>query len=745
MPIILPLSTYKLAYTHEFTTINGNECLLKIFRRETKKLPVIEIVGQDVSINIDFGKGSDDFFEPIKTKELTLRFWSEDNNVYDEFFEADNYQFYAEFYINNILNFKGWIIPDIHTEAFTTPPFQVSVKFGCGLFLLKDNTIDCPFERNTLLSFIRQCMNYNAFGFDILDCCNFFEESFDTLTGNAKRATLNNLNIAYETFRGKSYFDALKLILSSFVCEIHQYGDKWLIKRCDIIDMPGNQIQGVVYEQATGSLINTVSLTLRESITTPSTLPANRIAWVGGNQQVEFVEKPKRIDIMAPKEIQDNLFVTGSDFKDDCEFLNPLEFFPTPAQIRFHTTQANFNDISARTSERYFNYDFLRSNVWVLVLQSNGWRYYIEDDCKLTLNCAVSGYMNINDVYVKSLYNRTSNTFIYPVVGAFLPNNTPIVIRDSFGRIEGKQIYYVYDSVSHGLGVTFKLSRQKNAYLPMPQISNEDTEVAIFISPPHVSFEVNLFKNFTLAEQWTLSNNGEWFSQSTGQKLTVDLFIDPEKEREISQKLQIINLSFASNEDIPDTGFIYYKVKGVNTFDVFDTYFKSIKFEIRKSRGDGIELPRDKYLIESEISANNKEIVEQSLQFTDTDEYLNPHLIYKNYLSAIIPWRATSAWSLSLANFDYKHYELIEIILKRQYGARRAKLTGSITAIKDIMHKFLQEKNYKNAYFKPISIKFTPKYESYTGTWQEMYFRFSIDPVPGSGFDSSFDNSFGSD
>jgi hypothetical protein len=744
MPAPIPLIQYQLAYEHEFNSINGNACKLEIYRNSTNKIPLKTIVGQGTNVVISFGQQSDGFFEPIKTKELVLNFWSEAADDYSELFNTDNFGFYCKFYIDSILNFQGWIMPDIHREAFTTTPFEMTIRFGCGLFLLKNNKIECPFKVDKLLAFVQECMAFNDFGFDIIDACNVFEEQFDTLTGSEKRATLKNLFFGYEIIQGQTYYNALQSILSSLLCEMYQYKGKWIIKRADLIDTPGNNIQGVVYSQSTGLIIDTFLEAWRKNITFSTQAPATRIAWIGGGQSIEYSEAPKELTIEVVKDVTENFFVTGNDFDSDCEFNNPQYSFPTPAQIKFFKLQADFNDPTQKDAYRYFNNSFLMSDVYALSMQANAWKFYNDNDCKLSLKCGVTGYMAINEIFYRCTYVASENTIYYFKNLVNIPNNTPIAFAEDFGALKKNTIYYTTNAVylPADAGTKFKVARQKNGFGLITIGENNSSDLKVNISPPHISFEVNLFKNFTPAGNWTLGNDGNWYSvAATTNKLTVDLFIDASNEAEISQSLKVIELSFFSIMDIPDSGYLYYKCKGVNTYDVFDTYWKNIQFIIRKSQGNSIELPLETTTQTTTIAQQQKETYEHKLLFPDIPEYTNPHLIYRNYLHSVSIPQQTAAWSLTVSNFDYTLLELTELILKRQLNRRRAYLNGTITAQLDILHKFLREKNYNNFYFKPIFINFNPKMETYTGGWMEIYFPFEIDPVTGSSFDNSFQQS----
>lgn len=742
--IIPNIDSYTKNYELNFSSLNGNEIRFEIYRRGKYFDPILEdIIADENAVNIEFGSSGDGLFSHIKTKTLSVNIMCQTDGIYNDFINADFYSFYCNLYINNVLEFKGWIIPDTHTEAFTTPPYPIRLKFGCGLFLLKENFQECPFFVGPALTTIREALNFTAFKFNIVDAVQLYEKQQITDNiGDKKKATLQSVYIPTEVFAGLSYFEILESICRTFYSEIFQYKGQWVIRRIDSTD---TSISAAYYDQLTGTFQDLTTLTFNNTINGSQTAVNSRICWRDNLQQLEVVPPAKELNVNVPKDLTDNFFITGSDFEGDCEYNNPDDLYPTAASLKFYSVFDLFDGGTLADAYKYFK-KYLATNFNVLYLNANGWKYHYADNCKLDIDLSVTGYMQLTERFQNTIYTASTNYFFYAIPGATWVNNMAVVFDTSFGNIEAGQIYYTHSVSVVSLGVSFKVSRQKNAFNPITASAVDVDSFKSLYDAPHVSLQVFLFKNFTSTGTWTLGNDGQWYtlSATSNNKLTVDLYIDVKEEKDITTTLKMIDLKFASIGIIPDDGYLYYKAQGVCVDDVFDMYLGSMKFTIKKytsPAGTAIITPFDTDLNQTQtILSYSKEIIDYEVPFSDTPGQENPHLIYRNYLTVNDPIAPSQEWSLSTTVLVYKqNYELIFDLIRQQVDKRRAVLRGNIFSKLQLTAHNLIENNYKtNAIFKNIFCNFNPKFETYQGEWLELY----RTPQDGGGFDDSFDNSF---
>jgi hypothetical protein len=732
----LPTLTYKKKYTHQFTSVNGNVCVLDIYSKLAKKEPLKTIYGTGINVSIDFGSSGSDVFTVMRPKILTLRLWSDDNELYQEFFNTDIFGFYCIFKINNVEEFRGWIMPDVHNEAFTTPPFDISIKFGCGLFLLKDNFVKCPFGQLTILNFLRQGFNINNFKFDIVDLVGFYEENHYTLTGNEQRATLKNTLIPIEPLRGLSLWEAFQEVLGSFCCEVFQHKGRWIVRRNDLSKAT---LSGCRYSEA-GDLIDVVNYQFNETITGINTTIANRINWRDNSQELEFIPAYKELNLEIPKDVTDNFFVTGGDFEDDCEWLTFTPNENAIGTLKFYNATEDFNDPTPRNILRLQNGSLFVSQGKCLNLQFNALKYSLNPKRGLKFSITVKSN-NPNYELYKCYYAPGFGFFVeYPT--APLPQATTIVFNISFGNIEANKLYYMQNTTAVTLssfggpkyGNKFNVSYDPigTQIVDVDTLQIQDFQAGLFV--PHLKTQIIMLKNESPIQYYYLAGNGKWYT--TPQIYSLALPQRTISEFDFSENI-VLNGSSIDNIPIPN-GLLYYKVKSEVSplIGIYFAIYKSIKFEL-------IDDPLLRFGRKNTINSNQKEIYNYKLLFTDTPKESNPHLVYKNYLMVNNILTFSNKWKRDFTVGGYmQHYEQVEKILTDQNKSRRAILRGSINATKQITAFNLKEKNFKNLTFKNVFCKFIPKFDTYQGEWHELYAPKLFEPVPNGGVDSSFDSSF---
>lgn len=263
---------YENKYKATFATQTGKTAYLYL-QEDSYAGSLIEYQG--VSINLQYIPNSDDPFEPIYASQLGVVLDVTDNlsNIPD-FTTLDDRKYFAKLYLDNDLEWCGWVLSDNVQITFTTGRKQLFFNAIDGLGLLKSITlpIDASIDTNSLnnlLYFIRLCLNGVDFPNtpNIMTVCSYFANGMQDRAIHSYSEPFNQTYLPYRTFIDTnityiSCFDVLSNIVKSFGCRLFQAGGKWWIVAVNEFANENNWFTEYTYTgtvASSGNNLNTLS------------------------------------------------------------------------------------------------------------------------------------------------------------------------------------------------------------------------------------------------------------------------------------------------------------------------------------------------------------------------------------------------------------------------------------------------------------------------------------------------------
>jgi hypothetical protein len=263
---------YENKYKATFATQTGKTAYLYL-QEDSYAGSLIEYQG--ISINLQYIPNSDDPFEPIYASQLGVVLDVTDNlaNIPD-FTTLDDRKYFAKLYLDNDLEWSGWVLSDNVQITFTTGRKQLFFNAIDGLGLLKSITlpIDASIDTNSLnslLYFIRLCLNGVDFPNtpNIMTVCSYFANGMQDRAIHSYSEPFNQTYLPYRTFIDTnityiSCFDVLSNIVKSFGCRLFQAGGKWWIVAVNEFANENNWFTEYTYTGtivSSGSNLNTLS------------------------------------------------------------------------------------------------------------------------------------------------------------------------------------------------------------------------------------------------------------------------------------------------------------------------------------------------------------------------------------------------------------------------------------------------------------------------------------------------------
>lgn len=198
---------------------------------------------QGIDINLQYIPNSDDIYEPIIASQLgiSIDFTDNINNMID-FTNIDDRYTYVELYVNNVIEWVGFIINDNVQISYSTGRKIISFNAIDGLGMLKDVTFVPPSgntgvnDTASILTILRTC--FNSIGLknnrNIITICSYFANGMSDRSVNSWRDPFAQAYINYRTFLETEFtytnsFDILSNIAKSFGCRVFQAKGKWWV------------------------------------------------------------------------------------------------------------------------------------------------------------------------------------------------------------------------------------------------------------------------------------------------------------------------------------------------------------------------------------------------------------------------------------------------------------------------------------------------------------------------------------
>jgi hypothetical protein len=242
---------YNTKYRIEFDTVKSRSVKVDIEQDGFAGSITNLIASGEIPLEINYPNGEFDKMNGIRESKIRIKVLSTNVDISDFLITSDT-QYKVKIYINNTVEWVGWLDNDYITEEFLDTPVVIELSASDGLSLAK--SIDISDLSNNQLwglyrvkDFIAYALDKTGLGLDFYSFINMFPSGF-------ARTTLDNDAFYYSyitshTFlRGPREFDdaytVLSKIMQAFGCTLFQARGAWyIIQTNDRIanDLDGNR------------------------------------------------------------------------------------------------------------------------------------------------------------------------------------------------------------------------------------------------------------------------------------------------------------------------------------------------------------------------------------------------------------------------------------------------------------------------------------------------------------------------
>jgi len=128
---------------------------------------------------------------------------------------------------DNVTVWTGWIVPELYSEQYIDPPYDVIITASDGLGYLKNSSPVVSETKYTIMQLIRECLLGTGLQLPFV-----FTNSAD-YTGHAAGSLpwFFEQRISLATFDGKTRYEMLEALLTSMNATLTQRGACWTIER----------------------------------------------------------------------------------------------------------------------------------------------------------------------------------------------------------------------------------------------------------------------------------------------------------------------------------------------------------------------------------------------------------------------------------------------------------------------------------------------------------------------------------
>ncbi|MCE2706915.1 MAG: hypothetical protein LW807_07550 [Proteobacteria bacterium] len=258
---------YYVKYRCEFDTIKGRQVKVDIEEDTLSAPTIIDLTAASESpLEISYPNGEFEKMCPIRESKARLKILS-DVVTSEDFYITSDSQYKVKIYINNVLEWVGWLDNNIITEPFLDTANEIELTCNDGLSLLKttqlkDQLDDQMWGFYKLKDFIANSLYQTKLNLDFVTFINQYASS--ELERNDNVPTSYDFdafywaNIYATTFlKGPRDFDdcydVLSKIMQSFGCTLFQARGKWYIIQTN--DRIAGVLDGTIRDY-TGTALN---------------------------------------------------------------------------------------------------------------------------------------------------------------------------------------------------------------------------------------------------------------------------------------------------------------------------------------------------------------------------------------------------------------------------------------------------------------------------------------------------------
>lgn len=205
---------YGKKYILSLISDRGNDYRVEILQQGYTGAAVNKSFGSLPSLSIEEGDGR------IKGSSLAFSIQADAEGELSGLYTTNNKEYKILLYRNNTLYWQGYLLPELYSENYVDPPYDVSVTATDQLATLKDVKYQAEDVQRSLLDIIKGILLHTKVD---IPC------SIHMQLSSAYGALLQNSYISAANYNGQSCYDVLNSILLSCNSSIMQMGNRWLI------------------------------------------------------------------------------------------------------------------------------------------------------------------------------------------------------------------------------------------------------------------------------------------------------------------------------------------------------------------------------------------------------------------------------------------------------------------------------------------------------------------------------------
>ena len=205
---------YGKKYILSFISDRGNDYKVEVLQQGFSGAAVVKSFGSAPILNIEDGDGR------VKGSSLAFSIQADTEGELSGLYTTNNKEYKVILYRNNDIYWQGYLLPELYSENYVDPPYDVAVTATDQLATLKD----VPYQGEDTLKSLLDIVKGILLNTKVDIPCKIHMQ-----LSNAQGSLLSTSYISAAAYNGQSCYDVLNAILLSCNCSIMQMGNEWII------------------------------------------------------------------------------------------------------------------------------------------------------------------------------------------------------------------------------------------------------------------------------------------------------------------------------------------------------------------------------------------------------------------------------------------------------------------------------------------------------------------------------------
>lgn len=286
---------------------------------------VVELFGYEGDVEYVCGGASpvllrvdtkDSMYEPLMATFLSLSFLNEPHQPAGHFLPmatGDELDYRVTLTVGGTVRFRGFVQPDLYSEPFIAPPYDVAFTATDGLSSLKETPFadalgDAITGRRTVLETVLDCLAFVGTELDVLVAVDVYAQGMDGELDPLSQAYIDAGVFTDKNLPGKAW-DVLEGVLKPFGANIFQWDGAWWIVSRDALRY------GTTAHRYTASGDYLGAQAYPAAVETAP--PAAEPFYVTGGQRLDILPAAQRTEVKASLKLVENLIPRGDLYDAD--------------------------------------------------------------------------------------------------------------------------------------------------------------------------------------------------------------------------------------------------------------------------------------------------------------------------------------------------------------------------------------------------------------------------------------------